>query len=235
MSLDLIKIQNSLSEMLLLQKSLNAVVNPQWREANYKFGRYAALELGEAMDHLGYKHWKKHCNDIEQFEIEIIDVFHFYLSIVALKSEECAHQEIISLSKLLYQNRYNRGLLNIYHESRNESDKEHIQDILDDQMILALRERKRPGSFNENAMAELLINGLIYDSEGLISRLRALYIPKNCLNLYRNRNGYTTGTYKKITNGREDNEFLADIIKEIPDASSEVILEELAKRIPQGV
>jgi hypothetical protein len=46
-----------------------------------------------------------------------------------------------------------------------------------------------------------------------------LYFSKNVLNLFRQNNGYKTGTYIKIWNGREDNEHLAEIILSLDSES----------------
>jgi len=45
------------------------------------------------------------------------------------------------------------------------------------------------------------------------------YVGKNVLNMFRQDKGYKSGTYKKVWNGREDNEYLVDIIHTL-DASS---------------
>ena len=38
------------------------------------------------------------------------------------------------------------------------------------------------------------------------------YIAKNVLNRFRQNNGYKEGSYKKIWNGREDNEVMSEIL-----------------------
>jgi len=45
--------------------------------------------------------------------------------------------------------------------------------------------------------------------------LYQIYVGKNVLNMFRQDNGYKEGTYNKVWNGREDNEYLADIMKEL--------------------
>ena len=45
-----------------------------------------------------------------------------------------------------------------------------------------------------------------------------LYIGKNVLNFFRQNHGYKDGSYIKIWNGREDNEYLAEILASLsPD------------------
>jgi dimeric dUTPase (all-alpha-NTP-PPase superfamily) len=43
----------------------------------------------------------------------------------------------------------------------------------------------------------------------------SMYVGKNVLNTFRQNNGYKDGTYIKVWSGREDNEYLTDILKTI--------------------
>jgi len=45
--------------------------------------------------------------------------------------------------------------------------------------------------------------------------LYEIYVGKNVLNMFRQDNGYKEGTYNKVWSGREDNEHLADIMKQL--------------------
>ena len=46
-------------------------------------------------------------------------------------------------------------------------------------------------------------------------RLYSLYVGKNVLNFFRQDHGYKEGTYRKIWQGREDNEHLVDILARV--------------------
>ncbi len=41
------------------------------------------------------------------------------------------------------------------------------------------------------------------------------YVGKNVLNFFRQDHGYQDGTYKKIWDGREDNEHLVELVAEL--------------------
>jgi hypothetical protein len=41
------------------------------------------------------------------------------------------------------------------------------------------------------------------------------YVGKNVLNFFRQDHGYKEGTYKKMWNGREDNEHLVDVLNSL--------------------
>ena len=56
------------------------------------------------------------------------------------------------------------------------------------------------------------------------------YVGKNVLNLFRQDNGYKDGSYKKLWQGREDNEHLMDIIN-----SSDCTAEDFADQVYQSL
>ena len=47
------------------------------------------------------------------------------------------------------------------------------------------------------------------------------YVGKNVLNMFRQDKGYKEGTYIKVWNDREDNEYLVDIIHSLDPASQD--------------
>ena len=49
-----------------------------------------------------------------------------------------------------------------------------------------------------------------------------LYVGKNVLNSFRQRNGYRSGSYVKDWGGREDNEHLVELLAELNCAPEEV-------------
>ena len=50
----------------------------------------------------------------------------------------------------------------------------------------------------------------------------SLYIGKNVLNGFRQNNGYNSGEYRKLWQGREDNEHLIEVLEELEVAPSEL-------------
>jgi len=47
------------------------------------------------------------------------------------------------------------------------------------------------------------------------TELFSMYIGKNVLNQFRQNNGYQSGEYRKLWQGREDNEHLADVLERL--------------------
>src|SRR5690606_40039969 len=66
--------------MLKLQDRLNSLINPQWIDGGARFLRAAFVESAEALEHYGWKWWKKQSTDLPQVQMELIDILHFYLS-----------------------------------------------------------------------------------------------------------------------------------------------------------
>jgi hypothetical protein len=57
--------------------------------------------------------------------------------------------------------------------------------------------------------------------------LHEMYIAKNVLNLFRQDHGYQEGTYRKVWNGKEDNEVLAWVMSSRPGLSPDELLVQL--------
>ena len=59
------------------------------------------------------------------------------------------------------------------------------------------------------------IAGIMKYLDMSFDELYEIYVGKNVLNMFRQDNGYKEGTYNKVWNGREDNEYLADIMEQL--------------------
>jgi hypothetical protein len=59
--------------------------------------------------------------------------------------------------------------------------------------------------------------------------LQKIYIGKNCLNKFRQDNGYKEGSYIKIWNEKEDNVVMMSILEKIDDLTFNNVYEELQK------
>src|SRR5664279_3722865 len=69
-----------LSTMLELQDGMNSKVNPAWVAANNNWYRAIQVEGVEAIEHHGWKWWKKQECDLPQLRMELVDIWHFILS-----------------------------------------------------------------------------------------------------------------------------------------------------------
>ncbi|MEO0444372.1 MAG: dUTP diphosphatase [Pseudomonadota bacterium] len=79
--------QTQLMVMLELQDAMNTRVHDNWRAQNFEWYRAIWVECAELLDHHGWKWWKHQSPDIEQVKLELIDIWHFGLSILLLRRE----------------------------------------------------------------------------------------------------------------------------------------------------
>ncbi len=178
--------------MLGMQDRMNKKVHPQWLEQEFAWYRALWLECGELIDHYGYKWWKKQVADMEQVKLEIIDIWHFGMSmlfdgrsideIAQAMVEELAQGEVAKLSML-------------------EATEALACDVLSQRQ------------FSIRKFCALL-DAADMDFDDLYTG----YVGKNVLNFFRQDQGYKEGTYMKLWSGREDNEHLIEVISELDTA-----------------
>lgn len=203
--------KNQLITMLEMQDAMNSKVTPAWREQNYAWYRAIWIECGELLDHYGWKWWKKQDPDMEQVTLELIDIWHFGLSILlsnGTSNEQIAADIEASLT-----------LTNSSSDFRDE-----IETFAE--KTLATK------SFDVASF------GCLMSSAGLsFEQLYASYVGKNVLNFFRQDNGYKEGSYHKAwQDGREDNEHLAEIVAEMDTSRSDfrdAVYKALTDRYPQ--
>jgi dimeric dUTPase (all-alpha-NTP-PPase superfamily) len=74
------------STMFALQASMNAKIDPNWVESRYPYLLAVVIEGAEAIEHHGWKWWKKQDKDVAQLQMELIDIWHFMLSELLLRN-----------------------------------------------------------------------------------------------------------------------------------------------------
>ena len=191
--------RTQLNEMITLQTSMNAKVNPEWKTANYPFLRANVVEGGEAMEHHGWKWWKKQTMDKAQFAMELVDIWHFTLShtILMSGSEDVAVSYILgNLSSM-----YAREGIMFDSKFYKFSTMDTISRV---ELLIGLSVSRR--------VSVTLFESLLADADMSWDDLYKQYVGKNVLNFFRQDNGYKEGTYIKIWGGREDNEHLVELL-----------------------
>jgi len=186
--------QQKIQVMLDLQNSMNTKVNPDWRNKNFEWYRAIWIECAEMLDHYGWKWWKKQDPDIDQVILELIDIWHFGLSILLLDGKSAAQikSEIDDAIKNTKQ-------------TKAVSASEFPLEL--EVFVLSTLESK---SFSVNAFVKVMNSiDLRFD------QLYTGYVGKNVLNFFRQDNGYKEGSYQKVWGGREDNEHLVDLLAEL--------------------
>jgi len=185
--------QQQLISMLELQEAMNSKVNSEWREQDFEWYRAIWVECAELMDHYGWKWWKKQQPDVNQVILELIDIWHFGLSIRLLSDEP-------------NQSGYARIAEQLAGEYSNEELESDFRLDLEAFTALTLESK----SFSMQAFCRLL-SGVGLSFEQLFHR----YVGKNVLNIFRQDFGYKDGSYLKEWQGKEDNEHLVEALAEL--------------------
>lgn len=203
-----------LVNMLELQQKLNDDTNGlNWEDGYTKEGKLISfkrciyMECAELMDSFAWKHWKSinSATNWENVRIEIVDIWHFILSLLIeeykaknIKDKQIIANDIISVD-----------VFKEFCKEKNIPNECDIYGILNDIEFII----HKCSGFGFD-LGELLSAYFILASKcGLnLKILYKIYIGKNVLNKFRQDNGYKEGSYKKVWNGKEDNEILNEIL-----------------------
>jgi dimeric dUTPase (all-alpha-NTP-PPase superfamily) len=181
--------KQQISTMLELQDSMNSKVRDDWREQNFEWYRAIWIECAELLDHHGWKWWKKQQPDVNQIALELVDIWHFGLSLLLLKDQS--------------------------HEAISESVVKAFDDVeASGDFAINLEEFTK----NTLVTKDFDINGFVGLVKGInmqFDQLYIAYVGKNVLNFFRQDHGYQDGSYHKQWGGKEDNEHLVEIVEKL--------------------
>jgi dimeric dUTPase (all-alpha-NTP-PPase superfamily) len=193
--------ETQLTTMLELQDGMNSKVNPDWVAANNNWHRAIQVEGVEAIEHHGWKWWKKQDCDMAQLRMELVDIWHFILSAaVQEKHGNVALAKIEMMSELHL------------HQKSVQFDNQYFMLA---QMKLLEKLDLLVGLAAARRTNLALFESLLLDCGMEWTSLFKQYIGKNVLNVFRQDHGYKTGTYIKIWDGREDNEHLVEVLETV--------------------
>lgn len=199
---------HQISTFLQLQQAMNSKVDPHWVAAKYPYMRAVVLEAAEAIEHHGWKWWKKQDKDLPQLQMELIDIWHFLLSEILLRNKGEVELSEPVLKELLATADNS--------ELRFDGQLHEIHDLslLDKlELLIATACRRR--------IEISLFSAIMTDCELTWSELYRQYVGKNVLNFFRQDFGYKEGTYQKMWRGREDNEYLVDVLNSLSPEQSD--------------
>lgn len=203
-------LDNQAAVMLKLQDQMNAKVNPDWLAVKSPFLRAVVIEGSEAIEHHGWKWWKKQHCDMEQLQMELVDIWHFVLSAVLIE-----HDGSQSAAKTTVMAQIEGHSVDFDGRTYQFEDLDLLEKL---ELLIGLSAAKR---INIG-----LFTTLLADCQMSWVDLYIQYICKNVLNFFRQDNGYKEGTYIKVWNGREDNEHLVEIMAQL-DANDEAFQDNL--------
>jgi dimeric dUTPase (all-alpha-NTP-PPase superfamily) len=176
--------------MLKMQDGMNSRVDADWIDRDREWYRALWIECAELMDHYGgWKWWKSSNKDVEQVMLEIVDIWHFGLS-MRFPADRRTDDAAALIVEQWLQPTTSIGFL---------SDVEKLaENALGKQVFLVS-----------------IIPTLLNDIGRSFDDLYRSYVGKNVLNFFRQDHGYRDGSYIKSWHGREDNEHLVEALSSI--------------------
>jgi dimeric dUTPase (all-alpha-NTP-PPase superfamily) len=181
--------------MLAMQDRMNIKVHPEWIRQNFAWHRALWIECGELIDHYGYKWWKKQTPEMEQVKLEIVDIWHFGMSMLfdGRSVEQIGADLVADLKASIVPK---RGVLEATEELATS--------------VLATR---------KFSIVDFM--SMLDSADMSLDDLYIAYVGKNVLNFFRQDNGYKEGTYIKNWAGREDNEHLVELVQQLDTAAGD--------------
>ena len=218
-------------EMLLLQQELNDATNGEgWEAGKTKNGkiinwkRCIYMECAEMVDSFAWKHWKAIDADPDwaNLQIEVIDVWHFIMS---LGLEDYSQNFRGTIEDLAMKISLEPGYLKLQENGDLEfAEPAAIMAKVED-LILNTVNRD---TLNGPKLFEDFFE-LAYMSKLNLTDLYRLYVGKNILNQFRQDHGYKEGTYVKVWDGKEDNVIMQALWEENAALTPKVLYGALQK------
>jgi len=180
---------NKICTMLEMQNAMNTKVHAEWFNQGFEWYRAIWVECAEMLDHYGWKWWKKQTPDTEQVILELVDIFHFGLSLRI--DGETSYQELAE---------------QLTAELEKPTQADDFKQTLELLAASAVANKTFDAAAFAGCMAQIGMD---------IDDLYRGYVGKNTLNFFRQDHGYKDGSYIKVWNGQEDNEHLVEVVKSL--------------------
>ena len=206
---------HKLEEMFLLQKKLNDSTNGKnWELGSNKFGkeinwlRCIHMEVAELIESTPWKHWKNINSDpdMNNIHVELVDIWHFLMSYILQETNVPKAVSLVN-THCIYEAAKDVDVNLMVKEAEKLS---YISLAIDTGNMPSFSGIER---FIDQFFRCCKISGLSF------MWLQKLYIGKNCLNQFRQDNGYKEGHYIKVWNGNEDNVVMVSLLEKMDDVS----------------
>ncbi len=207
--------------MLDLQDSMNKKIDTDWLVKRHAYLRAVLVEATEALEHYGWKWWKKQSPDMPQLRIELIDIWHFVLSEYLLRA---GGDKSAATNTMLAD--WDAAAMLEFDGARYDITTLDIRQQLE--LLAALAAVRR---------LNLPLLALLFAACELTpAALFREYVSKNVLNHFRQDRGYKTGEYQKTWDGAEDNVHMAELLDAMSEADEQLpaaLYKALARRYDQ--
>jgi len=184
-------------KMVVLQHKFNEETIENYLSKNLNWNSAIIAESGELLDSLGYKWWKQQVPDMDNVKVEAIDLLHFVISQTIQDYYRPKDMEHIKIEATY------KDFEDYFTEIQDYDgfDKTNIQELVSD--------------LNYDLYDKFFIMKQIFKALNMSNEdVYIAYIVKNCLNKFRQHNGYKDGSYIKDWNGKEDNVIAYEIANE---------------------
>ena len=181
--------REALTTMLGMQSRMNTRVHEDWSAQGFAWHRAIWVECAELVDHYGYKWWKHQDHDLAQVQLEVVDIWHFGLS-ACFRSGVAIPALAAELEALWPKDPERFG-------------------------VLEAAERLAAVAAGEQRFSVPAFVSLLVAADMDFDLLYRQYLGKNVLNFFRQDHGYQEGSYRKLWDGREDNEHLMELLTHI--------------------
>jgi len=199
-------------DLLQRQDELNTLIHDEWKDVRdrHDFVRAMVVEVGELIEWTGFKWWSSIKVYEEQAQIEIIDLWFFFISLAIL--EENYYDGVNFVDDLEAY-----VCLSDMEKEELEFDNRAVQKL----SIVFVNEISKVDISILSVMKALV---KLTEAAGITSvDLQKLYTAKLILNIFRQEHGYSTGRYvkfwepKHMDHAVEDNTVLEHIMKTTTD------------------
>ena len=183
-----------LNKMFEEQVNLNNKLFPEWRQELTPKDWFAEVmgELIEAMESTNHKWWSKKETDKVNLIVEIVDVWHFFLSSLAYYNQS-TRELIFDIIETEFNK---KEAINIEDKDLGKMTRRLIVDIFQNSSLSKMIDYK-----SLVKLTKLVGIGSLLD-------LYNFYLIKKTLNQFRKDNGYKEGKYIKNWLGEEDNYYI---------------------------
>lgn len=186
-------LKKATEQSVSLQDAANKIMaGEDWKSKKIDWVTCSLAEIGEGVGWLGYKHWKKQEPNFHQAFIEIVDSYHFMLS-KALESGVDGSALYVNAEPYMD---INQRLANSFNAEAEIEKKKASGKMAFKGLALDCLEAERSSFPMNMVLADHLRAAAMIGLNA--EAFFAGYIPKNCLNLFRQKNGDRDGLYPRI-------------------------------------
>jgi len=173
--------KNNLKEVIELQNKLNSKTSgDNWTSKKHNWKLAIFLEVAEMIESFDWKWWKNGKTDWDNIEIEMVDIFHFLISLLLQNQQEHLLENFFISREI---------------QKQDYPDREELKEKIIDKMSYRFTQYISVNGYAPAIMEFLEVWYMLgYNSDDLFRK----YKMKYTLNIFRQNHGYKEGSYIKL-------------------------------------